>query len=415
MKTFQIKCKISKDDQNYLKFASIEICKYYNAMVNVLKDDFEQKRNLITKNYISKYELQKEFSAKKLGIIPSYLMSWQVIGITDTLFNSIKGFYEAKKFDKSVQFPNRYKSTRFFQPLYFSFLKNSCTIKIINNSIVELTFQEHKKIQIICKYNTKKFNLLTLPFTKEGHKLIYNPSHKCFYFHFCIDPKLKENNSDKSIFIDLGQKNLITGYIPETNEILKVSGANLKYPKLTKRKEHIQSLLNKKKKWSRKWKHLNRTINRLQSKETNKKRTFLHKISKKLTDNFNTIVVGDLKGIKKNTQSKIKNINKYKNQFWPISLFVNMLQYKSNTFSGNRYYKINESNTTKKCNTCNHLQEMTLSDRIYNCKNCGMVLERDTNSAINIYYKFKQLEPKLLETTKIVSIDTLKTSVLKVS
>lgn len=416
LKTFQIKCELENpNDLEFLKHCSDEFCNYYNAMLNVVKDDFELKKDLVVKNYLSKYDLQKQFSVKELGLKLSYLMSYQIQGISDMLFNSIKGFYKHRKFDKSSKFPKRYKNIKFYHPLYFSF--TMYTIKILNDSEIQLSFQNKKKIKIKCKYNSNKFKLTTLSIREEGHKLIYNIQQKCFYFHFCINlvPKQKDSINRKSIFIDLGQKNLVTGYVPETNSIVSVSGKQLKSPQLTKRKETIQSLLDHKKKFSRKWKHLNKTLRRLRRKETNKKRTFLHKVSKKLVVNYETIVVGDLKGIKKQTISNIKNINKYKDQFWPISLFVDMLSYKSNNFSGNRFYKINERNTTKKCCSCNNIQEVALSERIYNCKKCGISIDRDTNSAINIYYNFLQLELKLFETLQNVSIETLSTSVLEVN
>jgi putative transposase len=39
--------------------------------------------------------------------------------------------------------------------------------------------------------------------------------------------------------------------------------------------------------------------------------------------------------------------------------------------------------STKKCSACGQLKIMKLSDRTYNC-DCGLVLDRDHNAAINI-------------------------------
>jgi len=395
--------------------SSGEIVDYYNAMLNVINDDFESKKDLEIKNYISKYELQKQFSAKRLGLKPTCLMSCQVNGIADSLFNSIKGFYQLRKTDSTAQFPKQFKSRRFFHPLYFSFSPGAKNLKIVDKNILELTFQGRRKILIKCKYNKLK-DLTKLKFTNDGHKLIYDSIKKSFYFHFCYKSELKIADSSTSIFIDLGQKTLVTGFIPETNEIIKVSGKPLKSPILTKRIEEIQSKKDLKKKGSRFFKRLKRTQDRLKRTETNSKRTFLHRVSKQLVTNHHTVVVGDLKGIKKNTKSKIKNINKYKNQMWPVSLFVKMLNYKSKLYSGNKFYKIDESNTTKNCCNCGTSKVMTLSDRTYNCNNCKLVLERDTNSAINIYHKFyKQLDPKLSSTNLKVQLEALTTKFVKVN
>jgi transposase len=42
--------------------------------------------------------------------------------------------------------------------------------------------------------------------------------------------------------------------------------------------------------------------------------------------------------------------------------------------------------TTGKCSACGHHQKMELRDRTFVCKNCGVVLDRDHNAAINICY-----------------------------
>ena len=41
--------------------------------------------------------------------------------------------------------------------------------------------------------------------------------------------------------------------------------------------------------------------------------------------------------------------------------------------------------TTKTCSRCgNRKEEITLSDRTYKCEKCGLAIDRDLNSAINI-------------------------------
>ena len=40
--------------------------------------------------------------------------------------------------------------------------------------------------------------------------------------------------------------------------------------------------------------------------------------------------------------------------------------------------------SSKTCSTCGHKQDMPLSKRMYRCPECGMVMDRDLNAAINI-------------------------------
>lgn len=41
--------------------------------------------------------------------------------------------------------------------------------------------------------------------------------------------------------------------------------------------------------------------------------------------------------------------------------------------------------TTRTCSRCGSVQKLALKDRTYNCPHCGLVLDRDTNAAINVY------------------------------
>lgn len=40
--------------------------------------------------------------------------------------------------------------------------------------------------------------------------------------------------------------------------------------------------------------------------------------------------------------------------------------------------------STKSCSKCHHVQPMKLSDRIFECENCGHVIDRDLNASINL-------------------------------
>ena len=69
-----------------------------------------------------------------------------------------------------------------------------------------------------------------------------------------------------------------------------------------------------------------------------------------------------------------------------LSKFVGFLTYKTEKI-GKRVIKISEVNTTKRCYACGKLHDMTLSDRTMKC-DCGNIIDRDRNSAINIMLDF---------------------------
>jgi hypothetical protein len=72
---------------------------------------------------------------------------------------------------------------------------------------------------------------------------------------------------------------------------------------------------------------------------------------------------------------------------WGLYSFVQMLTYKCLRF-GKELHIIDERDTTKMCHVCKCKQNMPLWVRTYRCENCGLVMDRDENSAINIFERF---------------------------
>ena len=67
--------------------------------------------------------------------------------------------------------------------------------------------------------------------------------------------------------------------------------------------------------------------------------------------------------------------------------------------------KINPKNTTKQCSNCGNLQKMPLWIRTYKCSSCGVEMDRDLNSAINIKSKFFGSERANVENNSSVQIE----------
>jgi putative transposase len=64
--------------------------------------------------------------------------------------------------------------------------------------------------------------------------------------------------------------------------------------------------------------------------------------------------------------------------------FILMLEYKAQ-WSGKQFTKVKRFlPTSKTCSNCKTQQTMKLSERIYKCSACGLVLDRDLNASLNI-------------------------------
>ncbi len=88
---------------------------------------------------------------------------------------------------------------------------------------------------------------------------------------------------------------------------------------------------------------------------------------------------------KEKTKRRIRNRMVYNDG--GLSHFVQMLTYQCLRF-GKELHIISERDTTKRCHACQHMRNMPLWMRTYRCENCGLVMDRDENSAINLYQQF---------------------------
>src|SRR6266852_5577465 len=113
-----------------------------------------------------------------------------------------------------------------------------------------------------------------------------------------------------------------------------------------------------------------------------------HLIAHKLV--ASTVVVGDLSQRQMVTKQHVernKHLNRSVFNDWGCYTFVHMLLYKCQLY-GREFHQISERDTSKMCHVCGMKQAMPLYKRTYRCENCGLVMDRDENSAHNILISF---------------------------
>ena len=140
-----------------------------------------------------------------------------------------------------------------------------------------------------------------------------------------------------------------------------------------------QRVLSRKKKGSNGWKKQRIVVARIHEKITNSRKDFLHKLTTKLVSENDLICVEDL-----NVAGMMKN-RKLSKAVADVGLFElnRQIEYKA-TWYGKQVVKISRwEPTTKQCSTCGQVRIMSLSQRVYTCE-CGLVMDRDENAAINI-------------------------------
>ena len=116
---------------------------------------------------------------------------------------------------------------------------------------------------------------------------------------------------------------------------------------------------------------------------SNQRKDFLHKLSTEIANQYDLVCVEDinLKAISNNEfhLGKSTNDNGY-------GMFRNMLSYKLKE-RGKYFIRVGKFfPSTQLCSNCGRKHKLTLSERTYKCE-CGLVIDRDINAAINILHE----------------------------
>src|SRR5712692_2001939 len=153
------------------------------------------------------------------------------------------------------------------------------------------------------------------------------------------------------------------------------------------------------KKKSRRYIKLSKKYQQVSAKKRRKQQDCHHKAAHLIASRLaeSAVVVGDLSQRQmvvpkqENETPKERRKRKLRNRLiyndWGLHGFMQMLAYKCERF-GKALHVIDESYTSQMCHRCKRLQPMPLWKRTYRCPNCGLVMDRDENSARNIYQRF---------------------------
>ena len=205
------------------------------------------------------------------------------------------------------------------------------------------------------------------------------PTDKYFASILCeVEDSASQHRGDKTLGIDLGLKDF--AIVHNGSEVTKYSN-----PKHLKR--HEKNLARKQKKFARKVKGSNsrnkyrKLVAKVHERVSNSRQDFLHKLSRKLVDDSQVIIVENLhiKGMVRNRKlsKSISDVG------W--GMFINFLDYKLKASYGQLVEIGKFFPSSKTCSYCGHvLDELTLDIREWNCPSCGTHHDRDGNAALNI-------------------------------
>lgn len=193
-------------------------------------------------------------------------------------------------------------------------------------------------------------------------------------FHLDLPDIEVAQSLNPPIGIDLGLKSFL----------MTSDGESVHAPKFFRKSQKklriAQRSLARKKKGSNRRKKAVSAVAKLHHHIANQRKDFHHKTALNLVSEYGFIAHENLntKGLARGMLAKSVNDAGWGN-------FLNILRFKAEC-AGVRVVGVNPAYTTQACSFCGCLpaKKITLSDRVYHCDSCGLVMDRDENAARNI-------------------------------
>ena len=367
IKVVKIRLKPTKE-QEKLMWKSAGCARFtYNWGLAKANEDYKNGIKLSIPN------IRRQFNALKKTDEFSWLNDVSA-QITGQAFQDLKVAFDKffKGEAKKPQFKSKRKSKISFYARYDAIKFNGNTVQL--EKLGKIKFKYNKEIPQLVKYNNPRVSF-------DG-----------MYWYLSLGFKHELPNIEltgESIGIDVGIKDLaiissMEKPIPNINKTAKVR-------KVTKKLKRLQRQVSKKYELNKQGKKfiktantvkLERKIKKVHRKLHNIRQNHLHqatalivktKPSRIVMENIN--VTGMMKNkhlskaILEQSLTEFKRQIKYKSKFYGIE-FV----------EADRFYP-----SSKTCSCCGSIKkDLKLSDRIYKCGECGLIIDRDKNAAINL-------------------------------
>ncbi|OQA12012.1 MAG: putative transposase [bacterium ADurb.Bin363] len=348
--TYRFRLEVTEEERLFLS-KQIGCCRFvYNYLLNKSIEEYKESKKPF--NY---YELKKE--------LPLLKKEYEFLkeGNSQSLQEAVKNLKSAfcNFFEGRAKFPvfkKKKDSNSISIPQHFSIKCDRLSIPKLKS---EIKIKLHREIEGSIK---------NISITKTG---TYN-----YYVNILVEKEIEvKKQGGCMVGLDVGLTHFVT----------ISTGEKIGHPKILNKSE--KKLKKEKRRLSRKCKgSKNREKARYKvalvyEKIKNQRKDFLHKLSRRIVDENQVIIVEDInvKGLLKNRHLS-KSIS---DSGWGI--FTVMLEYKSKLY-GSIFHKVDTFYPSSKvCNNCKYKNKnLKLSDRIWVCPCCGSVLDRDLNASLNI-------------------------------
>lgn len=342
--------------------------KMYNEMLAERKQVYEELKDNREKLYHYKYrtpaQIKQEFPY--MNEVDSQAFNWVLMNIKVAYTNFFKSVSGVRK-GGMLGFPKFKKKTNFGSYTTSQIVK---TIYIIDNKHIHLP-----------KLGTVKYRDKRIIIGKIKHCTISKTSNNEYYCSLLVEneiklpEKVKLTEESKIIGLDMSLSNFYVDSLGNSPEYVK------RYKSKEKKLARLQKIESRRQKHSNRRKKLRKSINNIYNHIKNQRLDFTHKLSKKLVEENDMIVVESL-----NLKSMSGSLKLGKSIFdLGYSDFINQLQYKCDWYGKHLVFADKWFASSKICHNCGHkYKDLSLSERKWVCPKCGTQIDRDENAAINL-------------------------------
>ena len=364
IKTCAYRLRPSIRDAELLKKHQVEAAACWNEIVETAACFYR-----ITRKWIGKTELQKWVK----DVFD--LHSQTVQALTDKFCANRQTISKLRKAgDKNARYP--YRSKRY---LTIPFKQNA--IRYSKEGTVKLTLSRGAWFDTGFKPETKI----------NTCEVIWRGNHYALNYTVDIPGPQSCPIGGLKAGIDIGEIHPVA-LCDETGHGLVISGREIRSIKQWRNKSlgRLSKLISRCKKGSRQFKKYLRAKGRLKAKSDNQLRDLFHQATRKAinhcrSNNICEIVIGDPKGVEKNTrrENRLHSSSRQKVSQMEYGRVKQYLSYKAEEL-GLKVQFSEESNTTKECPACGTMNSST--GRVYKCS-CGFVGHRDGKAGFMILRK----------------------------
>lgn len=335
--------------------ATLEECRWlYNNTLAYRKDAWEQEQR-----NVSYYDSKARIPLLKADRPSLKSVHSQVLqNVTERVEIAFQGFFRRVKAGENPGYP-RFKG----KGRYDSFTYTQSGFSLTHDNRVCLSKIGSIKL-VYHRPTVGKIKTLTI------HKSSTGKWYASFSVE-CEPERLPDNPSQ--VGIDVGLKTFAT----------LSDGTEIANPRFFRKEEKALAKVQRKhskltKGTPERRKH-RKAVARVHERISFRRQNFTHQTSRVIVDSYGFIAVENLHVNRMlHNHCLAKSIS---DAAW--SAFFDQLSHKAEE-AGRTFVKVNPAYTSQTCSRCNHRQKMPLSERVYECSCCGLVIDRDLNASKNI-------------------------------